>query len=1197
MAWVAKDGKAKRAYKPGNLLRHKWQRFTRGPDRELLEKLYEPGLARAVRYDRCCSYFSSSVLAAAARGFCGLTKRLLWLDKDAPRPAVRLLVNEELAEADVQALVERGDAEALAKRLQSRFKTPQDAYERERLSMLTWLLQAGFLEVRVGVMRQGTGIAHAKFGIMTDDHGAAVVFAGSGNETAAGLLANYEQVEVSTSRSDPARHSHYREEFERLWRNDDPYVFTVPLPEALRERLIKLASTEPPVREPRADRKRLEAAMVWRFISEAAYLPNGAGACDATMMVDLWPHQRHVVEDTAAAWPAGRLLCDEVGMGKTIEAIAVIRRLRAGRGAERVLILAPAGLLGQWQDELREKGGLVVPRFENERLVWADGTSEPVPLQDALRQDVLLLSRETARLEAQLNRILAGPDWDLVLMDEAHAARRARGIEGEFNSGNLLLDLLRKLQLSGKAKSILLLSATPMQIHPWEPWDLMSVLGVGGLWLSEFAWVRSYYGCIAALSKTDAPVSEHLTRDADVLLRVEASSTEELSNRLSFAVGQERRELARFLRQQSPLTQRMHRNTRKTLDEYRALGLLESRHPKRLVDDRRFRYEDEVGGFEERAVYDAVTDYIERRFGLNAGGGGKGFVRTVYRRRASSSPRALGESLKNRKELLQRVVSKQAYDSYLPPDEDPDLRGFLNEDEELPSGRIPAGVPDNPRDAQSEIEEIERLQNMLTALGSRDRKRDFFWPILQELLDEGRRVLVFSCYTDTVHYVRDFIREFHPSEVGSFTGEGGARWDGSLWYDCSKEAITEALRKGEVQVLVCNDAASEGLNLQAASAVVNYDLPWNPSRVEQRIGRADRIGQARDSVKVVNLFLEDSVDDRVYGALQRRCGLFEHFVGPMQPVLAVARDVLLGKLGEDEVETAAREAERDDLAQETYISAEAVRVKADSPVAREDLLSALELLDPDMPVGATRKDASWSLKLGNRRRRLGFTPKEMEADPDAEALLPESDLVAEVARRLAHKGELLPLVIGTNADGPFRASVARWLTPTEIIDVQSCHQLKKLVAEWDGVRPEPARYQEALRAAEAEAAARIQQMKVQSDEVAIQAATDQQRAARLRLLAELARFLLCLSQQGDLNQTLHEHSSRKDARAEWLRQAFGLLGNAYPDWAEELHVDLQPYHEGLPENRRNARLLGSELHAAMSDPRWPSTSSGPAAEV
>ena len=111
-------------------------------------------------------------------------------------------------------------------------------------------------------------------------------------------------------------------------------------------------------------------------------------------------------------------------------------------------------------------------------------------------------------------------------------------------------------------------------------------------------------------------------------------------------------------------------------------------------------------------------------------------------------------------------------------------------------------------------------------------------------------------------------------------------------------------------------------------------------------------------------------------------------------------------------------------------------------------------------------------------------------------------------------------------------------------------------------------------------------MMARADTTASCAATAQKRAARLRLLAELARFLACLDATGGPNNVLHEHASRGDARAEWLKKAFGLLGGAYPDWSEELHVDLRAFIEDLPENRRTARLLGSELHAAMSDPRW-----------
>ncbi len=175
----------------------RWKRFLRGPDASLLEELYVPALAEAIRYDRCCSYFSSSVLAAAARGFGRLIARLEAMDEAAPEPAVRLVVNEELAEEDVRALTESGDMSRLEALLWRRFRDPVDALARHRLAMLAWLAKRGLLEVRVGVMRRGYGIVHAKFGLVTDVTGDAIVFAGSGNESAQGLVANYERLDLS----------------------------------------------------------------------------------------------------------------------------------------------------------------------------------------------------------------------------------------------------------------------------------------------------------------------------------------------------------------------------------------------------------------------------------------------------------------------------------------------------------------------------------------------------------------------------------------------------------------------------------------------------------------------------------------------------------------------------------------------------------------------------------------------------------------------------------------------------------------------------------------------------------------------------------------------------------------------------------------------------------------------------------------
>ncbi|MCK4473129.1 MAG: HNH endonuclease, partial [Anaerolineae bacterium] len=117
-----------------------WKRFVRAPDAQLLDELYIPALSRAVRYDRCCAYFSSHILAVAARGFGGFIQNLLTYGDDLPRPAARLLVNEQLDPQDLDALLTTGDQSHLIRKLLKQFKTPQNALEENRLQMLAWLV-------------------------------------------------------------------------------------------------------------------------------------------------------------------------------------------------------------------------------------------------------------------------------------------------------------------------------------------------------------------------------------------------------------------------------------------------------------------------------------------------------------------------------------------------------------------------------------------------------------------------------------------------------------------------------------------------------------------------------------------------------------------------------------------------------------------------------------------------------------------------------------------------------------------------------------------------------------------------------------------------------------------------------------------------------------------------------------------------
>lgn len=1186
---------------PGSLRKHTWKRFIRGPDPTLLEELYIPALSESIKYDRCCSYFSSTSLAAAARGFGRLIQRLESMGPEVPRPSVRLVVNEEMAEEDVRAMTETGNLSKLESLLERKLKNPKEILEKQRLKMLAWLVKRGLLEVRVGVMRHGEGIVHAKFGIFKDEAGDAVVFNGSGNESAQGILGNYERLEVSTSWEDPERFNEYSQEFESLWTDSHPDVHTVSLPEAIRLKLIKFAPKEPPIAEPTNALERQKASMIWRFIVEAPYLPNGDAACDMTAMVDLWPHQRRVVQETAEAWPEGRLLCDEVGMGKTIEAILVLRRLMAGRGVNRALILLPAGLLKQWQAELREKGGMIIPRLEGiNNLVWPDGQIERVKgIEEALKKDILIMSRETARTENNMPYLLSAKPWDLVVLDESHAARRKKQEEGEFNSGTLLLNLLRQLQLRRKAKGFLLMSATPMQTHPWEPWDLLSILGEGGQWLSEFSQVREYYDALFSIQNGKANV-EIARKAAKLILSDELfppfpidgrkpESESEVIQKLVFSPVDKRIEIVRWLRQGAPLGRRMHRNTRRTLYHYYEKGLLSNPPPKRQIIDLAFDFED----YAEREVYNHVGTYIEKRYHeLETEKPGKGFVMTIYRRRASSSPLALERSLERRKEGLKRVAERKAYDFELSTSDIPEALDPDDLPEEEVGQRISAALPQDPQVARNELVEIEQVLEELRELRGRDTKRDKFFEILRQITEDGRAVLVFTEYVDTLEYLRDNLISHFGRSVGCYSGAGGQQWDGKDWRPVTKDAITKSLMERELQVLICTDAASEGLNLQAAGAIINYDLPWNPSKVEQRIGRIDRIGQKLQEIKVVNLFLRDSVDEKVYRALRLRCGLFEHFVGPMQPVLAHARKILLGKepLDLNTLNSVANQVESDPLSGEIYIESEASESDFRIPViSRDDLVKAFSRLTKEIGFNVNYDEKKGLIKLsGLGRAKIIFSNRieTLERDHKILPLSPLEPKLRQIVENLNRTGERLPLVIGSFQRGGFRRTIAYWVDSKKVQKIDSFAEIEGLIDSWDGNYPDPDKWLEVQLKARQEAKNQVLSMEERVAKCEQEALNRQKAAASIRLQRELGKYLICLGANVEnMNEILHQQMSRDIASAQRLKRCLERLGG-YPEWPLNLYKELEAFVNNLSENQRKARLLGKEIDAALDDPRW-----------
>jgi len=184
-----------------------------------------------------------------------------------------------------------------------------------------------------------------------------------------------------------------------------------------------------------------------------------------------------------------------------------------------------------------------------------------------------------------------------------------------------------------------------------------------------------------------------------------------------------------------------------------------------------------------------------------------------------------------------------------------------------------------------EIQYLEDLLRQFDNTGEDTKCAQFITKLRQEL-NERESAIVFTQYTDTMDYLWDFLSASFGSLVACYSGRGGEIYRGGEWRALPKEEIKKRFREGELKLLLCTESASEGLNLQTCGVLFNYDMPWNPMRVEQRIGRIDRIGQRYATVKIHNFYYDGTVEAKVYKKLRDRINAFATVVGNLQPILA-----------------------------------------------------------------------------------------------------------------------------------------------------------------------------------------------------------------------------------------------------------------------------------------------------------------------
>ena len=521
--------------------------------------------------------------------------------------------------------------------------------------------------------------------------------------------------------------------------------------------------------------------------------------------VEPLPHQiTAVYESLLPRQPLRFVLADDPGAGKTIMAGLYIRELIMRADSHRILIVAPGSLVEQWRDELFEKFGL---EFHIYSSLLEQASPSGNPFDDYAR---LIVRLDQLSRNEELQDKLCAPGWDLAVFDEAHklsAHYFGSKLEktGRFRFAE---------KLGVHVRHLLLMTATP---HNGKEEDFQ-------LFLSLLDSDRFYGKFRDGVHKVDP---------SDLMRRMV------------------KEELVKF--DGTPL----------------------------FPERRAYTVNYELSQI-EAALYEAVTNYVQTEMGKadqleGARKGSVGFALTALQRRLASSPEAIFQSLKRRRERLENrlrdeklgIRGRQSLAETYPgvPEDDDDLSA--EEQENLEEGLIDdATAAKTVAELEAEIVILKGLEAQAKAVvaSGQDRKWDELSKILQnnpemhDVAGRQRKIIIFSEHRDTLNYLHAKIAGVLGNPDAIVTIHGGTHRD-------ERRRLQALFRSDpDVRVLVATDAAGEGVNLQNANLMVNYDLPWNPNRLEQRFGRIHRIGQT-EVCHLWNLVAKETREGDVYHRL------------------------------------------------------------------------------------------------------------------------------------------------------------------------------------------------------------------------------------------------------------------------------------------------------------------------------------------
>ena len=805
-------------------------------------------LQGASQYFRIAGYFRSSIFELVGEEISKI-------------PDVRIICNSELDMVDFK--IATGRNTALKERWNKIDVEAEALLQKERYKKLDQLLTAGNVQIRV--VPKELLFLHGKAGVIYYPNGKRTSFIGSVNESKSAFSRNYELIWQD---DDEQSADWVEEEFHALWEDG------VPLPEAILAEINRVANRQEvtiDVLKP----SQLPAAA----LAEAPIYRGGEA---------LQPWQRSFVtlflEHRDIYGKARLLLADEVGVGKTLS-MAASALVSALLNDGPVLILSPSTLTLQWQIEMVDKLGIPSAVWSSQKKVWLGPQGQMLsskgdhaaikkcPHRIAIISTGLIMHQRDHGDFVKEAGILLGQKFGTVILDEAHKARAKGGFGEKAAQPNNLLAFMQ--QIGRRTRHMILGTATPIQTNVRELWDLLGVLNCGvdfvlgdsqSPWQNHEQGIPMATGNIKIVSEKDAwqwlsnplpPASDHAViqnvreiqgipsdifycthdfEDLDYMLQ---------SIWLSECLTPE------FFKINNPILRHTVLRKRKQLEDD---GLLEkvgvNAHPNR-VNPGLYQHRFIDLSIPTNTPFEVAYEQAERFSKLlqkrtKAGG----FMKSLMLQRICSS---FASGLSTARKMLQHSIS--------------------NEDEES---------TDSVEHILSDMSPAESacLQEIVTQLSrpeAVDHKLNTVKWFLTEFRTEGKTwvehgCIIFSQYYDTAQWIaEELAKELSEEVVAVYAGLGkSGLFRDSEFNAVEREVIKAAVKSRDIRIVVATDAACEGLNLQALGTLINIDLPWNPSRLEQRLGRIKRFGQARKFVDMLNLVYSGTQDEKIYNVLSER---------------------------------------------------------------------------------------------------------------------------------------------------------------------------------------------------------------------------------------------------------------------------------------------------------------------------------------